>query len=341
MPQQAKFIQVDSLLLKKIQSVKNLDKYTVTLEENAMVKFKDNQNMVTLKGVDEYFHHVTDINTLLIGKGVFKLKDSVVNYGIPGVELAGNLSTGVYSAFPLEIYAPKKGRVNMANPSSSFNKNYLYLPGVLFAVNQPKYDAHYIICSLDFVEQLYGYRNLATAIELKFEANTDLKLAQKHLQSLLGSEYKVLNRYEQQTDVFNIMKVEKLISYLFLTFIVLIASFNIISSLSMLIIEKKEDMQILMNLGASKKNISKIFLIEGRIITLIGTFIGLFLGILLVLIQDYFGIIKLGSGGQFITSTYPVSLQLTDVVITATTVICVGFISVAYPIRYLSKRILV
>lgn len=340
-PAKGKLISTDSTFLKLIDDVPFLDRYTVSLEENAMVKFRDKQSMVTLKGVDKNYHRVTAINTLLVGDGAYKLSDNIVNYGILGVELAGMLSTGVSSPYPMEVFVPKQGRVNMANPSSSFNKGHLYSPGVLFAVNQTKYDAHYIICSLDFVRQLYGYDKKATAIELKLQSGADITAVQHATEKLLGDDFAVLNRYEQQTDIFNIMKVEKLISYFFLSFIVLIASFNIISSLSMLIIEKKEDMQILINMGATKRQIAKIFLLEGQIITIIGTSLGLLLGVILVLLQQYFGFISLSGGGQFITSSYPVSLQVMDLLLIELTVIIVGFTSVAYPIRYLSRKILV
>lgn len=341
LPSSGKFISPDSILLNKLSQESSIEDYSLTLEGNAMVKYQEQQNMVTLKGVDDSYHKVTNINTLLIGKGIYKLEDSVVNYGILGVELASNLSTGVHSVYPLEVFVPKKGKVNMANPNASFNKNYLFLPGVLFAVNQPKYDANYIICSLQFLQDLLGYEDQISAVELKLVPEANIDKVQKELSILLGTDYIIKNRYEQQTDVYNIMRVEKLISYLFLTFIVLIACFNIISSLSMLIIEKKEDMQVLINLGATKQQVSRIFLFEGRIITLLGTVIGVVLGVSLVLIQQYFGIIKLGSGGQFITSSYPVSLELADILITATTVIVVGFLSATYPIQYLSKKILV
>lgn len=340
LPTQGKFIINDSLLTQKIDKQTFIENYTLTLEENAMVKFREKQSMVTLKGVDEQFHHVTQINTLLLGQGIYKLKDQVVYYGIPGVELAGNLSTGIQSAFPLEVFAPKSGRVNMANPTASFNKNYLYLPGVLFSVGQPQYDAQYIICDLGFVQSLYGYQNRISAIEINLKEGVNVEKARKELSNELGADFTIQNRFEQQTDVYNIMRVEKLISYLFLTFIVLIASFNIISSLSMLIIEKKNDMQVLINLGATKEQVSRIFLLEGQIITVIGTISGLLLGIALVLIQQYFGIITLGNGGMFVSSSYPVSLEMGDIIITAFTVLLVGFISAVYPIRYLSKKVL-
>ena len=339
---QGKIFTPDSVLLNTIQKIEQVSKTTTTLEENAMVKYNQNQSMITLKGVDNTFQDVTSIHTLLIGKGDYKLEEDIVNYGIMGVELASNLHTGIQPVQALELYAPKKGvKVNMSNPSASFNQSFLYAPGVLFAVNQPKYDANYIICSLNFAQDLFDYEHQISAIEIKLTANAKVEKIQQTIQQLIGEDYKVLNQYQQQTDIFNIMKIEKLISFFFLIFILLIACFNIISSLSMLILEKKEDMQILLNLGANNDLIAKVFLYEGRIITLLGTFTGLILGILLTLIQQEFGLIKLSGGYHFITTAYPVSLHLSDLLLILVTVLSVGFLSVWYPIRYLSKKILV
>lgn len=328
-------------MLAKVKSISGVDLITTTLEEHAMAKYKERQQMVTLKGVDEQFHHVTAINTLLHGKGSYLLEDQVVNYGIMGGELASNLATGIHPIYPLEILAPKPGaRVNMSNPSTIFNTGYLYSPGVIFAVGQPEYDGSYVLASLKFVQDILEKPNQISAIEVKLKDGAKEDDVKEDIINALGPDFNALNRYEQQTDVFNIMKIEKLISYFFLVFILLIACFNIISSLSMLIIEKREDMQILMNMGASKAFVAKIFLYEGRLITAIGASIGLILGIFLTLLQEHFGLIKLSGGYQFITSAYPVSLQATDVFLIIVTVVIVGFISVWYPIQYLSKKIL-
>ena len=328
-------------LLEKVKSVSGVELVTATLEENAMVKYKERQMMITLKGVDDEFHHVTSINTLLYGQGSYVLKDEVVNYGIMGGELASLLATGVHHVYPLEIFAPKPGaKINMSNPNTAFNTDYLYSRGVIFCVGQQKYDGSYILSSLEFAQQILEKPNQISALELKLSDTAKESQVKKELENLLGADFQVLNRYEQQTDVFNIMKIEKLISYFFLVFVLLIACFNIISSLSMLIIEKKEDMQILMNLGADKTFIAKIFLFEGRLITAIGAGAGLILGIVLTLLQQHFGFIRLSDGFQFVTSAYPVSLQLNDLIVITITVVVVGFISVWYPIQYLSKKIL-
>lgn len=315
--------------------------FTETLEENAMVQYKDRQAMVVLKGVQDNFEELTAIDSILYGNGEFLLHDSIVDYGIMGIELVSTLGTGIGFVDPLQIYVPKRNvKVNMANPSSSFKREYIYSPGVVFVVNQQKYDGQYILTSLDFVRGLLDYTTEVSAIELKLKPGSNVSTVQTNIRNMLGDGFLVQNRYEQQADVFRIMEIEKLVSYLFLTFILLIACFNVIGSLSMLILDKKEDVVTLRNLGADNKLISRIFLFEGRLISLTGAIAGIILGLLLCLLQQKFGIISLGSGGNFIVDAYPVSVHAWDVVLVFVTVLVVGFLSVWYPVRYLNNKLL-
>nr|WP_229032976.1 FtsX-like permease family protein [Bacteroides thetaiotaomicron] len=315
---------------------------TETLEENAMVQYKDRQAMVVLKGVEDNFEDLTEIDSILYGAGEFILHDSIVNYGVMGVELVSTLGTGLAFVDPLQVYLPKRNaKVNMANPGASFNRDYLYSPGVVFVVNQQKYDESYILTSLDFLRNLLDYTTEVSGIELKLKPNANISSVQSKIEKMLGDDFVVQNRYQQQADVFRIMEIEKLISYLFLTFILMIACFNVIGSLSMLILDKKDDVITLRSLGASDKLISRIFLFEGRLISLFGAISGIILGLILCFIQQKFGIITLGGGGgTFVVDAYPVSVHAWDVVLIFITVLAVGFLSVWYPVRYLSKRLL-
>lgn len=315
---------------------------TETLEDNAMVQYKDRQTMAVIKGVQDNFEQLTEIDSILYGKGEFILHDSIVDYGVMGIELVSTLGTGVQFVDPLQIYAPKRNeKVNMANPAASFTQDYLFSPGVVFAVNQEKYDGAYILTSLDFARRLFDYQTEVSAIELKLKPDANANSIKKAIQSKLGSDFIVQDRYEQQADVFRIMEIEKLISYIFLTFILLIACFNVIGSLSMLIIDKKENVQTLRNLGADDKLISRIFLFEGRMISLMGAVIGIILGVALCFAQQKFGFISLGgTAGTFVVDAYPVRVHFWDVALIFATVIIVGFLSVWYPVRYLSKRLL-
>ena len=331
----------------RIQSLKEMPEVAVfseSLEDNAMVQYKGRQKMVVIKGVEDNFSQLTAIDSILYGRGDLKLHDEVVDYAIPGVELVSSLGTGIRFLNPLEVYAPIRGsKINVANPSSSFQSSYLHSSGLIFAVNQQKYDSSYILTSLSFVRNLFQYTTEVSSVELKLNENVDVSDVKTKIRNLLGSDFLVQDRYEQQADTYRIMEVEKLISYVFLSFILLIACFNVIGSLSMLIIDKREDVMILRNLGATDLVISKIFLFEGWMISFLGALVGVGLGILLCLIQQEFGVISLGSGtsaGAFVVDAYPVSIHVVDIFLVLLTVLIIGFLSVFYPVRYLSQSLL-
>lgn len=339
---EGKVFEPQGAAFQEVRSLPEIAVWTETLEENAMVQYKDRQAMAIIKGVEDNFEELTSIDSLLYGAGEFILHDSIVDYGVLGVELISELGTGLQFVDPLQVYAPKRNvRVNMANPSASFNRDYLFSPGVVFVVNQQKYDARYILTSLSFARNLFNYDTEVSAVELKLKPGADVTVVQRKIARILGDEFVVLDRYEQQADVFRIMEIEKFISYLFLTFILAIACFNVIGSLSMLILDKREDVETLRNLGADDRLIARIFLFEGRLISLFGALSGIVLGLLLCYIQQRFGIISLGGGnGSFIVDAYPVSVHVTDVVLIFITVVTVGFLSVWYPVHYLTRRLL-
>ncbi len=310
-----------------------------SVEDNALVQYQGRQAMAVVKGVEDNFSELTPIDTILFGQGKLLLHDEVVDYAIPGVQLLASLGTGIRFLDPLEIYAPKRGaKVNMANPAASFNTGNLFSSGLVFAVNQEKYDGSYIITSLQFARRLFQYTTEVSALNLKLRPGADVDAVKEKIEKRLGDGFRVLDRYEQQADTFRIMEIEKLISYLFLTFILMIACFNVIGSLSMLIIDKRDDVSTLRNLGADERQILRIFLFEGRMITFIGAVAGIVLGVALCVLQQEFGLISLGASGSFIVDAYPVSVHFWDVVLVFVTVIVVGFLSVWYPVRYLFKK---
>lgn len=312
-----------------------------SLEDNALVQYQGRQAMAVIKGMEDNFTELTPIDTILFGKGELLLHDEVVDYAIPGVQLLATLGTGIRFLDPLEVYAPKRGaKVNMANPAASFTGGNLFSSGLVFAVNQEKYDGSYVLTSLKFARRLFQYTTEVSAVNLKLKPGTDVEAFKSKLEKQLGKRFRVLDRYEQQADTFRIMKIEKFISYLFLTFILMIACFNVIGSLSMLIIDKRDDVATLRNLGANDRQIVRIFLLEGRLISFIGAVAGIVLGVLLCWLQQTFGLISLGASGSFIVDAYPVSVHWEDVLLIFFTVLAVGFLSVWYPVRYLSRRLL-
>ena len=339
-----KVFDADDDRMKNVQEMPEVEIFSKSLEDNAMVQYKGRQAMVVIKGVEDNFNQLTAIDSILYGRGELKLRDEVASYAIPGIELVSVLGTGIRFLDPLEVYAPKRGvKLNVANPSSGLRMDYLHSSGLTFAVNQQKYDDSYILTSLDFARNLFQYDTEVSSVELKLHPNADVDVVKKKISKFLGDDFLVQDRYEQQMDTYRIMEVEKLISYLFLSFILLIACFNVIGSLSMLIIDKREDVITLRNLGADNQLIFRIFLFEGCLISFIGALVGVCGGLMLCLLQQEFGFLSLGSGdsaGAFVVDAYPVSVHFCDVMLVTITVLVVGFLSVLYPVRYLSRRLL-
>ena len=324
-----------------LKQMPEVEVYSESLEDNAMVQYQGRQAMAVIKGVEDNFDRLTPIDSILFGRGDLMLHDEVADYAIPGIQLLSSLGSGIRFLDPLEVYAPKRGaKVNVANPSTAFVSGNLFSSGLVFAVNQEKYDASYILTSLAFARRLFQYDTEVSAVNLRLNPDADIDAVKKEVQERLGADFRVQDRYEQQADTYRIMRVEKLISYLFLTFILVIACFNVIGSLSMLIIDKREDVVTLRNLGASDSQIVRIFLFEGRMISFFGAFVGVALGLFLCWLQQAFGLIRLGSSGSFVVDAYPVSVEAMDVLVVFVTVLLVGFLSVWYPVRYLSKRLL-
>lgn len=328
-------------LIQEVRNLPEIEVSTLSLEENAMAQYKKRQTVVTIKGVEDNFQELTAIDSILYGYGRFILHDEIVDYGVFGMQLVSTLGSGIRPVEPIEVFVPKRNTpINVANPSTSFKKDYLYSPGVVFAVNQEKYDGSYILTSLDFAKRLFSYDTEVTSLELKLRSGADVVAVQNKIREMLGDDYLVQDRYEQQSDVFRIMKIEKLISYLFLSFILLVASFNIIGSLSMLIIDKKENVNTLRGLGADNRLIKNIFFMEGFLISCMGAFTGIVIGLCLCFLQQQFGLISLGNQGGFLVESYPVSVQLGDVCLVFVTVLGVGSLSVWCPVHYLCKHLL-
>ncbi|MBQ5871413.1 MAG: ABC transporter permease [Bacteroidaceae bacterium] len=316
--------------------------YTPVLEGQALVVQDGRQQVVTIKGVADNITEQGHIQDILYGDGSFCLHADVLEYGILGIQLAQQLGLSAYFENPLQVYAPKPGeRVNMGNPLSSFNHEELQSPGVVFVVQQAKYDANYILTSLGFAQRLFERQGRLSGVEIKLKEGTNTDNAKQELQALLGERFKVQDRYEQQNDIFRVMRIEKLISHVFLSFILLVACFNIIGSLSMLMIDKRQDIRTLRSLGATDKQISTIFRLEGHIISLAGALLGLLLGGILCWAQQEFGLVSMGgSEGLYIVDAYPVSVYLTDILLVLVTVLLVSWLAIWYPVNYLSKKIL-
>lgn len=304
-----------------------------SIEETALLQFEDKQMPVRLYGVDSVFPTLTHIENI-ITEGHYEVYDGAFDRAVLGQGLAWQMGIGARFISPLQLYAPKRNaKVNMLRPDQSFNDEVCFIAGT-FAVQQVKYDNEVMLVDIGLTRRLLDYGNdEVSALLVKVAPHTSIKQAKKAIQSLLGEGYAVLDRYEQQADFFRILRVEKLLTTLLLVFILLIASFNIIGSLSMLIIDKQTDIQTLSHLGANKKMIQRIFLFEGWLISALGATVGLAIGLIVCLAQEHLGILKLGNGTEYVVSAYPVAVQTTDVLIVAAVVLTLGFLAAWIPAR--------
>ena len=328
----------------EIQQLKTLEFVAVAakiLEENALIRNKEKQVPVTVKGVSpEYLQLISPDSVLYTGR--FILSGGDEDFAVVGAALASQIDAGVYFVQPISLYAPKyNAKINLSNPERAFNERQMYISGI-YATNQQEIDSKFAFVSIDFARELFGYgEEVVTAIELNLKPGTNINHAKSELRRLLGDKFLIQDKREQHEEFYRMMKIEKWITFLILSFILLIAVFNVIGSLTMLIIEKKNDIQTLRNLGANSRLIRTIFLLEGWLITVFGALLGLVIGLILCLAQQFFGILKLNTGGMpdaFIVDAYPVYVQWTDIFLILFTVLFVGFVVVWYPTRQLKKE---
>lgn len=341
-PTKGKTAPADDPILTKIRNLPQVDVATESVEDQAMAIYKGRQAMIKVKGVEDNFSELSHINDILYGDGEFSLHAANLQFGVVGIRLAGNLGMTADWDGQLKIYAPKReGQLDLMNPTEGFVEDSVISPGVVFSVKQARYDRDYVLTSIAFARNLFGQQGMLSQLEIRLKPGSDLDAVKAEMQKIAGSKYRVLDRMEQQADTFKIMKIEKFIAYIFLTFILAVACFNIIGSLSMLIIDKKNDVVTLRNMGASDKQIVRIFLFEGRMISAIGAILGILVGLLLCWLQQVYGLVSLGrSSGSFIVDAYPVSVHPEDIIIIFITVLAVGFASVWYPVRYFAKRLI-
>lgn len=305
------------------------------VQETAMVEYKDHQVPARIMGVSDNFSSLTHIDSILTD-GEFLVWDGGFDRCVMGRGLAATVGINAHFVGGVHIYAPKRrGKVNMLRPDQALNKETVFIAGT-FAVNQVDYDDHLCLVSIDCARRLFDYADdEVTAVELRLEEGCDKKAVKRQIRKLLGDGYQVLDRYEQQADFFRIALIEKLLCALLLAFILMIASFNILGSLSMLMLEKKDDIAVFAHLGASSEQIRRIFLFEGWMISALGAAIGLVLGLAICLLQQEFGLLKLGNGFEYVLSAYPVSVEALDILVIILIVLLIGFLAAWYPTRHL------
>ncbi len=325
--------------IQTLYTLPDIEMISESLEDNIFINYRGRQVYAVLKGVSDNYGTSSRIDDILID-GTFTLEDSINFYGTLGVGLANKLGVNAGFVYPMEVFTINRNApVNMTNPATSLNRTYPYIGGVF--QTSPVYDENYMIVPIAEARTLFDYETEVSALEIKLKKGTDINKVQQSIEKVLGDELNVKNRYQQQESTFKMMTIEKWVSFLMLCFILIIAVFNIVSSLSMLIVDKRQDVQTLRNLGADNRLISRIFLFEGWMISAIGAVSGIILGVLLCLGQLQFGWLQLGSGsGAFRVDAYPVHVVTSDLVLILITVLLIGFLSVLYPVKYLSKTIL-
>lgn len=307
------------------------------LEENILLSYGNHQIPAKMMGVDDAFAEVTQIQDIVVA-GEYILEDEVADYCSLGGGLATQLGAGSSFVRPISAYCPRRqGKIDLLNPDDAFIDGHLYC-GSIFLVNQAEYDDNYCITSLDFARRMLDDSTLISAYELKLRKGLDPDRVKAAI-PLDSESFVVKTRYEQQADNYRIMQIEKWITFLIVIFILLIASFNVIGALSMLIIDKEDEIRILRNIGASDKMIRNIFACEGMLVSGIGAVSGIVIGVILCLLQERYGFITLGSDSSaYIVSSYPVELHWLDVLCAALAVFVIGIITTIYPLSVLNKR---
>lgn len=327
LPREGKAFSTQDSLIQKAKTLKTYNAWCEVIEQDGLVAFKDQQTPAIIKGVDYNYGTIINSETIM-WDGTMEFDNAYNNQNLAaiGIGLAERINSGVDLLQPLTLYAPKNRKVNLARPDANFTQTTFYNNGI-FCVMQPKYDDNLVVMPINIVRKAYQLTDdYVTSIEIKC-IEEKVKSIKKQLKAILSEQYIILDQHEQQADFYRITKIEKWTTFMILCFIVMIATFNIIGSLSMIIIEKKEDIALFNSLGATRRNIQKLFTIEGTLISTLGMTIGAILGIILVLLQQQFGFITTG------TQIYPVELQLFDVVAVIAIVLLMGFLSSLYTVK--------
>ena len=329
---EGKHFPIDPTKLKNLGSIKGVEAFSKVLEDNALLKYGEKQFPATFKGVDDHYLDVNGMDSMIVD-GTFKLTDKHGQYAVVGQGLAYNLQIGLKFINPIIVYVPPRNASTMTP-----NQKFIF-PSGIFAVEQ-EHDVKYMIVPLKFAYELLEDSTILSAIEIKMTKTADQKLVQKKVQQLFGNQFIVKNHYQQNELFYRIMKYEKWTIFMILSFILMVASFNIVGSLSMLIIEKKKDISTFQSLGADRSLISRIFLFEGMMISFFGALLGLILGLTICWLQVKYGFVKLQGSGSFIIDAYPVSIRMPDIILGFLTVLVIGYLAAWYPVRFIIKKYL-
>ena len=327
--------RTDTLPVQQLYRLDGIATVSEQLEQTALVRYKEHQLPARVMGVDSLFTATAHIDSI-ISDGYYSVWDGAFDRCVLGRGLASQIGINAHFTGALHLYAPERtGRINMLRPDLSLRHEHAFIAGT-FAVNQLEYDDQLMLVSLPLARRLFDYDSCTvSALRIQPAEGMKTKRIKAQIIKTLGKGYRVQDRYEQQADFFRILRIEKLLTMLLMVFILLIASFNIIGSLSMLIIDKSEDIRILSHLGADEETIRRLFRWEGWMISSLGAIGGLIIGVLVCLGQQHFGWLKLGDGTDYVISAYPVEVQAADIVLVAAIVLALGLVAAWYPTRKL------
>lgn len=324
-----KTININEFPFEKINDIDGVDFVFPTITEDVLFKNSNKQQIGQVKGVPDDYNKITRIGGTILNDTTFIVSNDNYNFGIPGAGMAYFLGINVYQPYStIQVYAPKRGNASTFNLENSFSRGNLLVTKVFST--QQEVDERMVLAPFDWLSDLIEYDDFCTDIEIfvnnqQVTVNGDLKKIKKEIRNILGDEYKIQDQYEQQESLYKMMKAEKLAVYLILTFILIMATFNMIGALSMLIIDKRKDISLLKAMGAETDLVKKIFINEGLLISVVGGMLGLVVGIVAVLIQQNFGVIRLGNGdGSYVIDAYPVALEFADILLVFVTITVIG-----------------
>ena len=329
-----KTINLNDFPIEKIKEINGVEFVFPTITDDVLFKNSNKQQIGQIKGVPNEYNNIERVKGIILNDTTFTVSNNEINFGIPGAGMAYFLGINVYQPFSsIQVYVPKRGNASSFSLDNSFNSGSLIVRNVFSS--QQEVDERLVLAPFEWISELMEYDGLATDVEVFVNDNgqrtTDnrlLKNIKKEIKDILGDDFKVQDQYEQQETLYKMMKSEKLAVYLILTFILIMATFNMIGALSMLIIDKRKDISLLKALGADTNLVKKIFINEGLLVSVVGGILGFLLGIAAVLLQQYFGIIRLGNGeGNYIIDAYPVALEMADVVLVFVTITVIGSIA--------------
>ncbi len=332
-----KTIDLAAFPLGQLKDIQGVEYVVSTITEDALFRANDKQHIGQVKGVGVEYQEIGRLNEIVFGENGLQLSDGEYDFVVPGAGVAWYLGINAYNPYAMvRVYVPKRGNASLMSLENSFNSDVLTVRSV-FSTEQEQ-DEKLVLVPYDWLSELLEYENKATNVELFVAPNADINKVKKEVKAVIGEDFAVKNQQEQQETLYRIMRSEKWAVYVILTFILILATFNVVGSLSMLMIDKRKDTEILKSMGADNRLIQKIFMNEGLLISVAGGIIGLLLGIILVLLQQQFGFVKFGTGGNYVVDAYPVLLKLKDVLLIFATILVVGCTSAFLTVRHAMRK---